>query len=204
MATISQIPIASGLLKEEQLTFQQNIRAVIKLLDIPKDLALNSDQTPLSYITVANNTLEFEGTKSIPVKVKGEGKQITGTFAVSGTGQLLLIQLIYTGKNKRCHLQGIEFPSGFDVTHSFNHWSNKQLVIQHIREVILPYVDKIKEELSLTEDLKNLLIYDVFKGQPKKGYADFLLEKILHMFLQISLASVNLTASTSKEYQKVF
>ena len=187
MATISQIPIASGLLKEEQLTFQQNIRAVIKLLDIPKDLALNSDQTPLSYITVANNTLEFEGTKSIPVKVKGKGKQITGTFAVSGTGQLLLIQVIYTGKNKRCHLQGIEFPSGFDFTHSFNHWSNEELVIQHMHEVILPYVDKIKEELSLTEDQKSLLIYDVFKGQPKKGYADFLLEKILlmHMFLQI-------------------
>ena len=38
---------------------------------------------------MGNNTLEFEGTKSVPVKGKGKGKEITGTFAVSATGQFL-------------------------------------------------------------------------------------------------------------------
>ena len=84
MATASKIPIAPGLLKEEQLTFKRKIQALIKWHDIPKDLVLNFDLTPLPYITVGNNTLEFEGTKSVPVK--GKRKQITGTFAVSTTG----------------------------------------------------------------------------------------------------------------------
>ena len=133
----------------------------------------------LSYITVGNNTLEFEGAKSIPVKVKGEGKQITGTFAVSATGRFLLMQLIYVDKTKRCHPQSIEVPSGFDVTHSLNHWSNEELAIRHIREIILPYVDKIKEELGLQKEQTSLLIYDVFKRQTTNSYTGFLLENYL-------------------------
>ena len=74
MAMTSKIPIAPGLLKEEQLTFQRKIQALIKWHDIPKDLVLNVDQTPLSYITVGNNTLEYEGAKSVPVKGKCKRK----------------------------------------------------------------------------------------------------------------------------------
>ena len=103
-----------------------------QMVCIPKELVLNFNQTPLSYITVGNNTLEFEGAKSFPVKGKGKGKQITGTFTVFATGQFLPMQLIYAGKTNRCHTQGIEFPPGFDVTHSHNHWSNDELAIQHI------------------------------------------------------------------------
>ena len=117
---------------------------------------------------MGNNTLEFEGAKSVPVKGKGKGKQITGTFAVSATGRFLPMQLIYAGKTKRCHPQDIEFPSDFDVTRSLNHWSNKELAIKHIREIILLYVDKIKEDLGLPKYQKSLLIYDVFKGQTTK------------------------------------
>ena len=129
MATTPKIPIAPELLKEEQLKFQQKMQAFIKWHDIPKDLVLNFDQTSLSYITVGNNALEFEGAKSVPGLGKAKGKQITRTFAVSATGQFLPMQLIYAGKTKRCPPQGIEFPSGFDVTHSPNHWSNEELAV---------------------------------------------------------------------------
>ena len=89
MATASKIPAAPGLLKEEQLNFQQKIQALINRYDIPKELVLNFDQMPLSYSTVGNNTLEFEGARSVPVKGKEEGKQITETFTVSATGLFL-------------------------------------------------------------------------------------------------------------------
>ena len=42
MATTSKIPVAPGLLKEEQLTFQRKIQALIKWHCIPKDLVLTS------------------------------------------------------------------------------------------------------------------------------------------------------------------
>ena len=179
MATTLKIPIAPGLLKEEQLTFQRKIQALIKWHDITKDLVLNFDQTSLSYITVENNTLEFEGRKSVPVKGKRKGKQITGTFSVSTTGRFLPMQLICAGKTKRRHPQGIKFPSGFDVTHSFKDWSNDELAIQHIHEIIFPYVGKIKEELGLPKDQNSLLTYDVFKGKTTKCYTNFFFENDL-------------------------
>ena len=179
MATTSKIPIAPGLLKEEQLTFQRKILALIKWHDIPKELVLNFDQTPLSYITVGNSTLEFEGATSVPVKGKGKGKQITGTFTVSATGRFLPMQLIYAGKTDRCHPIGIEFPRGFHITHSPNHWSNEELAIQHISEIVIPYVEKMKEELGLPSDQKSLLIYDVFKGQTTERYKEFIQENDL-------------------------
>ena len=99
------------------------------------------------------------------------------------------MQLIYAGKTKRCHPQGVEFPSGFDVTHSLNHWSNKEPAIQYVREIIIPYVDKIKEELDLPKDQKSLLIYDVFNRQTTKRYTDFFLENdIVHVHVPASLA----------------
>ena len=53
---------------------------------------------------------------------------------------------------------------------------------RHLIIAILPYVDKIKEELGLRTVQKNLLIYDVFKGQTTKRYTDFLLgDDILHV-----------------------
>ena len=101
---------------------------------------------------MGNNTLEYEGAKSVLVKGKSKGKQITGTLAVSTTRRFLPMQLIYTGKTKRCHPQATEFSSGFDVIHSLNHWSNEELAIRYIREIILPYVNKIKKELGLRKN----------------------------------------------------
>ena len=133
MAMTSKISIPRGLLIKEQLTFQQKIQALIKWRDIAKYLVLNFNQTPFSYITVGSNILEYEGAKSVPVKGKGKGKQITGTFAVSSTGRLLPIHLIYAGQIKRSHPQGIKFSSGFDVTHLLNQWSNEELALISVR-----------------------------------------------------------------------
>ena len=188
MATTSKIPVAPGLLKEEQLTFQGKILALIKWHGLPKDLVLNFDQTPLSHIIVGYNTLDFEGTKSVPLKGKGKGKQITGTFTVSASGRFLPIQLIYAGKTDCCHPQGIEFPHGFQVSHSPNHWSNEGLAIQHVKLIVIPYADKMKEELGLPNDQKSLLIFDVFKGQTTKRYADFLIENgLVHVHVPPNL-----------------
>ena len=52
IATTSKAPIAPGLLKEEKFTFQRKIQELVTWYKIPKELIINFDQTPLSYITV--------------------------------------------------------------------------------------------------------------------------------------------------------
>ena len=63
----------------------------------------------LSYITVGNTTLEFSGAQSVPVKGKGKGKQITGTFSVTAAGKFLPMQLIYAGKTNAANLKESHF-----------------------------------------------------------------------------------------------
>ena len=174
MATTSKVPIAPGLIREDKYTFQKKINGLVKWHSIPPDLVLNFDQTPLSYITVGNTTLEFEDATSVPVKYKRKSNQITWTFTISASGMFLPMQLIYAGKTERCHPQGIKFPSGLDVTHSENHWSNEILARQHVTDVIMSYAKQQRKELGLSDDHKCLLIFNVFKGQTTDAHLQFL------------------------------
>lgn len=133
--------------------------------EIPDELVLNFDQTPLSYVCSSKHTLHPKGEKSVPLIGKGKQKQITGTFACTMVGDFLPMQLIYEGATDRCHPKGVEFPEGFNVTHSANHWSNEDRAAEHLEKVIFPYLTSKRETLGFQADQRALLIYDVFRGQ---------------------------------------
>ena len=152
IATISKDPVAPGLLKEEKFIFQRKIQKLVTCYKIQKELIINSDQTPLFYVIVSNATLEFSGEQSVPVKGKINRKQITGTFSITAAGKFLPVQLIYAGNAQRCHPKGISFPDGFDVIHSKNHCSNEILAIQHLDNIMMPYLEAMREELELSKN----------------------------------------------------
>ena len=58
-----------------------------------------------------------------------------------------------------------KFPVSFQITHSQNHWSNKDIVMEYLKKIIFPYIKSKRQALKLTENAKTLLIFDVFKGQ---------------------------------------
>ena len=60
----------------------------------------------------------------------------------------------------------MKFDSGFDITHSHNHWSNKELIIPLLKNIVISFILKKKDEaLKLAENSKAFLINDVFMGQ---------------------------------------
>ena len=71
------------------------------------------------------NTFSFKGAKNLPMKGADDKRQITVTFAVSLTGKLLPIQLIYKGKTKRSLLK-FKIPSTFSLSYTKNYWSNTE------------------------------------------------------------------------------
>ena len=89
MATTCKIPVVPALIEEEKFTFQWNIITLAKKHEIPEELILNYDQTPLSYMCTSNTTLEVCGSKSVPIAEKGKPKQVTGTFTVSADGDAI-------------------------------------------------------------------------------------------------------------------
>ena len=80
------------------------------------------------------------------------------------------MKLIYQGKTRRSLRIGIEFPQGFQATISPNHWSNEVKCIEHIEQIIVPYVKAKRAELGLCPDQKALPIFDVFKGQKTEPF----------------------------------
>ena len=102
--------------------------------------------------------------KLVPIVNSVDYCQVTGTFSITISDIFLHMQIIYQGQTDRCH-PNFKFPEKFSITHSVNHWSSKQKVIELIEKILLPYGRNKKEELDLRSAKKWLLNADVFKGQ---------------------------------------
>ena len=187
-ATTGKVDPSPQFLAEEKFTFQRQIASVVYEHDIPPELVINLDQTPLSYVSPGKYTFSFKGAKNVPVKGVDDKRQITATFAVSSTGDFLPIQLIYEGKTKRC-LPKIDFPEMFNVTFSENHWSNTEKSIEYFEETIFPYLSKIKREKGYPEEQMSLAIMDSFKGQDN----DILKELCEENYCKTKIVPHNLT-----------
>ena len=87
--------------------------------------------------------------------------------------QILPFQLIYTGKTKRS-LPSVKFPCGFSLSYNPKHWSNESETLRLIDEVLVPHIEKVKNEKSLPASQQSLLLWDAFKAQLTQKVKDAL------------------------------
>ena len=59
--------IAPGLIKEIGFSFYEEIHELVKWFNIPKELVINIDQTPLPFVLVSSYTMEKKGNQCVPV-----------------------------------------------------------------------------------------------------------------------------------------
>ena len=162
--TTGKIEPSKQFLLEEKLTFQKKISGVIFEHDIPKELIINLDQTPLSYVSPGKYTFDVKGVKTVPIKGIDDKRQITATFAISMSGEFLPIQVIYEGKTKRC-LPKYTFPASFDATFSENHWSNTEKSLSFFNKIVFPHFKNVRKAKGYPDEQMSLIITDTFKGQ---------------------------------------
>ena len=132
--------------------------------DIPKELILNLDQTPLPHVSPGKYTFNPKCATRVPIKGIDDKRQITATFTVSMTAKFLPIQPICEGKTPEC-LPRFDFPADFNVTFSNNHWSNTEKSTELFENVIFPYLKQAKASLKYPKEQMYLIIMDTFKGQ---------------------------------------
>ena len=186
--TTGKVDPSEQLLQEEKLTFQKNIATIVVEHDIPEDLILNLDQTPLSYLSPGKYTFNPKGAHNVPIKGVDDKRQITATFAVTLPGEFLPLQVIYQGKTKRC-LPKYTFPDSFDITHTENHWSNREKSVDFFKNIVFPYFEKVKTEKNYPKEQVSLVIMDTFKGQDNP-----ILEKLCREnYCEIVIVPHNLT-----------
>ena len=65
MATAAKIPFAPVLLSETKLDFQRKIKELQAWHEIPEDLIVNFDQTPLPYVCTGKRTYYTQGASNL-------------------------------------------------------------------------------------------------------------------------------------------
>ena len=119
--------------------------------------------------------MEEEGSTKVPIVGLGDKRQITATVAVSMSGEMLPIQILYAGKTERCH-PSYSFPSGFDIWHTPNHWANTNTTIRFINTIIVPYVTSVRERMELPVEHPAIVMFDAFRGHKGSEIEDLLKE----------------------------
>ena len=155
-SSTGKIELSKQFLLEEKLTFQKKISGVIFEYDIPKELIINLDQTPLSYVSPGKYTFTIKGID--------DKRQITTTFAISMSGEFLPIQVIFEGKTKRC-LPKYTFPACFDATFSENHCSNTEKYISFFNKIVFPHFKNVRKAKGYPDEQMSLIIMDTLKRQ---------------------------------------
>ena len=97
-------------------------------------------------------------------------------------GDFLPPQLIYQGKTPRC-LPNIDFPVGWDITFTENHWSNETVMIDYVHKILLPYIEEKKKQLKLEPQQPALVIFDRFRGQCTERFLSLLKENDLYLLI---------------------
>ena len=93
-------------LKEE---FLQDVVTTVVMEEIPSELILNWDQTGIKSVPSNTWTMEPQSSKRVDAVGANNKRLITALFCSSLVGDFLPIQLIYQGKNPRCHPK-FQFP----------------------------------------------------------------------------------------------
>ena len=141
--------------------FLQRITKVVKDHSVPPALILNLDQTGTKLVPTSEWTMAVEGSKQVSVVGLEDKREITVFLCCSLSGDLLPLQVIYTGKTSQCH-PNILFPDGWHIWHSINHWSNQQTMLEYVDSILVPYLTKTRVQQDLSEEQVALLICDVF------------------------------------------
>ena len=120
---------------------------------------INVDQTPTSSITLAEKNY-----KHVPKQGADDKRTITLALTETLSGNMLPSLVICTGKTSRS-LPTAEFPEGFLLGFNKSHWTNEEEILRFLKEVISPYITKVKKKLKLPQNQVACLIWDAFKAQ---------------------------------------
>ena len=162
--TPAKVEVPDGARKEIEYQFLHQVVSLIERHNIPDELVINFDQTPTKLVPVGRMTMAKRNSTDLVLAGAADKRSITATFAVTLSGKFLPMQLIYGGKSNQS-LPKYKFPASFSLSVNPTHYSNREESIKFLNKIILPYVIKTREQLSLPTDQKALFIFGVFIGQ---------------------------------------
>jgi hypothetical protein len=126
-------------------------------------------------------------------------RQITAMIAVTLTGEMLPVQLIFQGKTARVEPDASKHVGHITTTHSANHWANVDTTMEFLRQVAA-YRNNVIDKEGLLATTPALLIWDVFYTHREPEVMEFCRRNNIHLlfvpanctsFLQLCDVAVN-------------
>ena len=132
--------------------FLLDIRSIVVMEDIAKNLLVNWDQVAMKIVPSSAGMMERCGTKHVEIAAIDDKHQITALFTCTAAGSFLPIQLVYERTTKKSLPNNVAFQQGWHITCSPNHWSNDDTMIEPVHKILIRYVAKKQKELTLVPD----------------------------------------------------
>ena len=138
--------------------------------EVPSEVIFNWDQMALHLVSTGQWTMHRAREKVITISNSDDKRQVTAVFAATLTGDFLAPQIIYKGKTQCSHPK-VSVPSGWDLWHSDNHWSNEETVKRYVEKT---YLDAKRVILRLSKSHPAHAIFDCFRGQATPEFLSLL------------------------------
>ena len=174
--------------EKQKAQFNFDISVIMVMESVPDELVINWDHTGVHYVPTSDWTMAAEGSDRVEIVGLGDKRQITAVLACTLSGDFLPPQIIYAGRTPRC-LPAVSYPKSWHITYTENHWANEKTTIDHINNILLPYIDETRRKLSLPCNQSALVIFDRFKGQCTPAVLKLLSDNNV----QIAIVPANLT-----------
>lgn len=129
-----------------------NMTTTVTMEETPPELILNWDQTGIKFVPYLPWTMERQVAKRVEMVGISDKCQITALFCGSLVGDFLHMQLIYKGKTLYCH-PCFPFPCSWHITHSPNHWSMEEKMLQYLEHSLCPMWRRCMRQLVSTRQL---------------------------------------------------
>lgn len=140
---------------------------------------VNWDQTGVLLLQCNKYTYHNIKEKQVPVIGLEEKRQITTVVASALSGELLPLQLVFAGQDRNKKQQrsvptldpvtnARVLEEGWHLTQTHNHWSSLESMKDYVRSVIVPFVDKKRQQHSCPGSHVVLLFdcWSVHKSDP--------------------------------------
>ena len=126
-------------------------------------LIINWDQTGMNLVPSHRSSFDIKGKKQVPIAKLDDKRQITAVVASNAMGELLPVQLVWTGVqyDKKTGERGVaSIPKDavskkimkeekWHMTQTDNHWSSEETMKDYITSVVHPFVQSKFIELKL-------------------------------------------------------
>ena len=101
----------------------------------------------------------------------------------------------------------LHFSARFCLGFNKKHWSNETKTTGLIEDLLVPYIQKVKEEKALPQSQKNILVWNAFKAQSTPKVMDTLSSYSLESVMVPKnmthlLQPLDLTNTSFKKYEK--